>query len=378
MRVRLESGDRYIPTLWMQDSVVKMINQRLLPHEFSIYDSNTCEDTCRAIKDMTVRGAGAIGAAAGYAMAQAALEASLLKDRFEFWISMLEKEKMIKNTRPTAQNLFYAVERVKNSLIMHSQKSPNLEHLARMAKAEAIGIAHNDAAACKAIGEYGEPLVKKLDWTKDKDTITILTHCNAGWLAFVDWGTALSPVYEAHRKGKKVRVLVDYTAPRCQGAKLTCWELKNECIEHLLIPDTAPGYLMSQGEVDLVIVGADRITRAGYVANKIGTFQVATMAREFKIPFYVAAPTSTIDNKLVFGNEIPIEYRSEEEVLITEGRMKTSDLWLSNTVVKVYIPPEGTRAINPAFDVTPNTLIKKIITEKGIIEPVYAHTLPDL
>lgn len=377
MKVKFESYESHYRTLWMEFETVRMINQRLLPHEFSIYDAKTCEDTCKAIKDMTVRGAGAIGTAAGYAMAQAALEAVGKKlDRFDFWLYMNEHEQMIKETRPTAQNLFYAVNRVKKSMYENASNGLSLEAIAAMAKGESNKIADEDAMACKNIGVFGEPLVKKLDWTKDKDTITILTHCNAGWLAFVDYGTALSPVYEAHRKGKKVRVLVDYTAPRAQGAKLTCWELRNEGIEHLLIPDTAPGYFMSKGEVDLVIVGADRITRAGYVANKIGTFQVATMAREFKIPFYVAAPTSTIDNSLVFGNEIPIEYRSEEEVLFVDGRIQTT--YLHNTVVKVLVPPEGTRAINPAFDVTPNTLIKKIITEKGVIEPVHAHTLPDL
>lgn len=368
MLVKSDNESKHYRTVWMENSTVHMINQKLLPHKFSIFDANTSSDTCIAIKDMTVRGAGAIGAAAGYAMAQAAMEALSAKGRFDFWAYIDRHVDMIKNTRPTAQNLFYAVGRVKNAI--QSVGTANLEEIASKARLEANKIADGDADACKKIGESGEALIKKLGWTKEKDTITILTHCNAGWLAFVDYGTALSPIYQAKRNGKKVRVLADATAPRYQGAKLTCWELQNEGIEHYLVPDTASGYLMSRGEVDLVIVGADRITRNGDVANKIGTFQVAAMARHFGIPFYVAAPISTIDMKLSGGNEIPIECRSEDEVLIVDGRLKTSELYLMDTVVKVHVPPEGTKALNPAFDVTPSYLINKIITEKGIFDPI--------
>src|SRR3989338_7622116 len=283
MLVKEGQEQKHYRTIWMADGVVHMINQRALPHNFEIFNSQTCSETAIAIRDMTVRGAGAIGAAAGYAMVQAALEAlkRSKKDNLSisvpenilntlFWSYVDDKEQTIKATRPTAQNLFYAVDRVKNEMIKHT----DLEEIANSAVSEAQEIAEEDIIMCKLIGKFGEPLIKKLDWTKDKDTITILTHCNAGWLAFVDYGTALSPVYEAHRKGKKVRVLVDATTPRYQGAKLTCWELQNEGIEHYLIADTASGFLMSKGEVDLVIVGADRITKNGDVANKIGTLQV--------------------------------------------------------------------------------------------------------
>lgn len=364
MIVRENSKEIHYRTVWMEENTVKMIDQKLLPNTFSIYNARTLEDTCIAIKNMTVRGAGAIGAAAGYAMAQAAHEASKTGKWFDYWMALAENR--IKATRPTAQNLFYAVDRVKNAI--YSIKKPrNYIELDFAARAEAEAIAHDDADACKIIGELGETLVQKLDWTKDHDTITILTHCNAGWLAFVDYGTALSPIYQAKRNGKKIRVLSDETRPRQQGAKLTCWELQNEDIDYYLIPDTAAGYLMSKGEVDLIIVGADRITKNGDVANKIGTFQVATMAKMTGIPFYVAAPTSTIDMKLSNGSEIPIEYRNEEEVTNVEGCIFDRYGQLQN--IAVQVPPFRTRAINPSFDVTPNNLITKIITEKGILDP---------
>lgn len=363
MIVKEGPQERHYRTIWMEENTVKMIDQRLLPNQFSIFHARTLEETCIAIKDMTVRGAGAIGAAAGYAMAQAAHDARDKGTWFSYWMAIAEN--MIKSTRPTAQNLFYAVERVKKAI--NIKNFYNFTELANLARAEAESIAHDDEEACKKIGELGESLVTKLGWTKDKDTITILTHCNAGWLAFVDYGTALSPIYEAKRLGKKIRVLSDATTPRYQGAKLTCWELQNEGIEHYLIPDTASGYLMSKGEVDLVIVGADRIAENGDVANKIGTFQVATMANYFKIPFYVAAPTSTIDLKLNDGSEIPIEYRSEDEVTCVEGCVFDRNGKLQK--MSVQIPPFRTSAINPAFDVTPNEMITKIITEKGILDP---------
>lgn len=376
MQVKFGNESKHYRTVWMEDGIVYMINQRALPHNFEIFNSKTSSYTTIAIRDMTVRGAGAIGATAGYAIAQAALEAlakskrnnldmSVSEDFLNtlFWSYVHEKENEIKATRPTAQNLFYAVERVKNEMIKHT----TLEEITDSAVLEAQKIADEDANACRIIGKLGEPLVKKLYWTKDKDTITILTHCNAGWLAFVDYGSALSPIYEAKRRGKKIRVLSDATTPRYQGAKLTCWELKNEDIEHYLIADTASGFLMSQGEVDLVIVGADRIAKNGDVANKIGTLQVATMAKHFAIPFYVAAPSSTIDLKMLSDKQIPIEYRSEEEVTCVEGGIFDRNGKLQN--VSVQVPPYGTKAINPAFDVTPNYMIKKIITEKGIFVP---------
>jgi S-methyl-5-thioribose-1-phosphate isomerase len=279
---------------------------------------------------MLVRGAGAIGATAGFAMAQAFLaKADADKARHE-----------IEATRPTAQNLFYAVERVFNSA------DP---------VAEAQKIADEDAESCRRIGELGDALIK--------DGMRIETHCNAGWLAFVDYGTALSPLYAAHRGGKKIFVYVDETRPRGQGARLTAWELQNENVPHAIIADNAGAFLMSQGKVDLVIVGSDRIAANGDVANKIGTLEKAIVAKEYGVPFYVAAPTSTIDRNCPSGRAIPIEERSADEVLYQTGPTKRGK------IEEVLVCSPGAKAFNPAFDVTPAGYITGIITEKGILKP---------
>jgi len=327
----------------MEGSSVSMIDQNLLPFKFKIYTSRSYQDTCRAIRTMLIRGAGAIGAAAGFAMAQAVLSAP--KNGFSAYISKAKKE--IEATRPTAQNLFYAVQRVFNKAV--NSKNPK-----RDAAAEAQMIADEDAGNCRKIGEFGSVLIK--------DGAGIETHCNAGWLAFVDRGTALAPVFAARDEGKKVFVYVDETRPRGQGAKLTAWELKNEKIPYAIIPDNAGAYLMSQGKVDIMIVGADRIAANGDVANKIGTLEKAIAAKEYNIPFYIAAPSSTFDLKCRTGNDIPIEERSEEEVLYQTGM--TND----GRTEKILVCSPGSRAINPAFDVTPARYITGIITEKGIIK----------
>ncbi|MBU0501917.1 MAG: S-methyl-5-thioribose-1-phosphate isomerase [Candidatus Margulisbacteria bacterium] len=313
-------------TVWMKGSSVFLIEQNLLPFEFKIFESKSYKDTCVAIKTMLVRGAGAIGATAGFAMAQAFLEVPN---------KVVEAKAEIEATRPTAQNLFYATNRVFNS------KDP---------VAEAQKIADEDAAACKKIGELGNELIK--------DGFKIETHCNAGWLAFVDYGSALSPIYTAHRAGKKVFVYVDETRPRSQGARLTAWELKNENVPHKIIPDNAGAYLMSRGEVDMMIVGADRIAANGDAANKIGTLEKAICAKEFGIPFYVAAPSSTFDKNCATGKDVPIEERSEDEVLYQTGPNNQ----------RILVASPGSGAINPAFDVTPAKYITGIITEKGIIK----------
>ena len=288
---------------------------------------------------MIVRGAGAIGAAAGFAMAQAALEASDTNYLDSLIVAKIE----IENTRPTAQNLFYAVERVfKAACISHEQ-----------AVKEAMCIADEDSDASRRIGEIGNDLIK--------DGFNILTHCNAGWLAFVDYGTALSPIYTAHRSGKKIFVYVDETRPRSQGARLTAWELMNEEVPHTIVPDNAGAFLMSQGRVDMIITGADRIAANGDTANKIGTFEKAIIAKEFGIPFYIAAPTSTIDMKCSSGKDIPVEHRSENEVLYQTGPDKKGVLH------EILVCSPGSNAINPAFDITPAKYITGIITEKGII-----------
>ena len=288
----LVKGKHY-RTVWLENSEVKMIDQRLLPFKFELFSSKNHKETSLAIKNMVVRGAPAIGATAGYAMAQGFIENN-------------EKnaKETIEDARPTARNLFYATERVFNA-------ATNSKNKAQAAVKEAQKIADEDVENCKKIGSFGEGLIK--------NNSRIMTHCNAGWLACVDWGTALSPLYVAKRKGKEFTVYASETRPRAQGAKLTAWELKNEGIDHVIIPDSASAYLMSEGKVDLIIVGADRIAANGDVANKIGTLEKAIVAREFGVPFYVAAPTTTIDMKTKSGKEIPIEHRDEEEVLYTYG-----------------------------------------------------------
>ena len=327
-------------TVWMEGNSVFMIQQNLLPFEFKIHECKTYWDTCMAITDMIVRGAGAIGAAAGFAMAQAFM-ASSSKERA---VMIREARTDIENTRPTARNLFYAVDRVYQAGL----NSPE------SALVEAQKVAQEDMAFSKAIGVYGSELIGK--------KANILTHCNAGWLAFVDYGTALAPVYLAKRQGKDVFVYVDETRPRSQGGRLTAWELKNDGVPHVIIPDNAAASLMAQGKIDMVITGADRIAANGDTANKIGTFDRAILAKEFGVPFYIAAPTSTFDMSCRTGKDITIEERSEDEVLYQTGPDDNGNL------VKVRVCSPGSRALNPAFDVTPAKYITGIITEKGIIK----------
>ncbi len=343
------NGEHY-KTVWMEDSTVKMIDQPKLPHHFGIKDLKTHKDTADAITTMVTRGAGAIGATAGYGMAQAALEVLKAGDFEEY---MKEAEKTIRSTRPTAQNLFYAVKRVRKAI--DAALTEGNEAAAKAAVKEAEAIAAEDAESCEAIGKNGASLLK--------EGARVLTHCNAGWLAFVDWGSALSPVYAAAREGKKPFVWVDETRPRVQGARLTSWELLNEKVNHAVIADNAAGFFFAKGEVDIVIVGADRIARNGDVANKIGTYEKALLAREHNVPFYCAAPTSTIDFDCPNGKEIPIEERSEDEVLCMWGLSEKGN------VESIRLAPKGSRARNPAFDITPNKLVKGFITEKGIFKP---------
>jgi len=325
----------------MEGSSVFMIEQNFLPFEFKIFESRSYSDTCHAIKTMIVRGAGAIGAAAGFAMAQAFLQAKHENDD-DF---VIKAKHEIEATRPTARNLFYATEKV------FEAGKISIEN----ALIQAQWIADRDAADSNAIGDYGNELIKS--------GFRIQTHCNAGWLAFVDYGTALSPIYKAHQSGKEVFVWVDETRPRSQGARLTAWELFNENIPHKIVPDNAGAWLMSLGMVDMMIVGADRIAANGDTANKIGTFEKAIIAKTFGVPFYIAAPTSTFDMDCVNGNEIPIEERSEEEVLFQTGPDEFGKM------TKIMVASPGSNAVNPAFDVTPAEFISGIITEKGLVNP---------
>jgi S-methyl-5-thioribose-1-phosphate isomerase len=340
-------GDRDYRTLWMTGGIVRMIDQPLLPHRFAIRDCPTHRVTAQAIRDMVTRGAGAIGVAAGYAMAQAALEAP-----DDDLAAYTERARLlVTSTRPTAQNLFYAVDRVFG--VIQSGGGP--AEARRRAVEEAEAIADEDVAAGRAIGELGADLMP--------DGGRILTHCNAGWLAFADWGTALAPVYVAHRRGKRLFVFVDETRPRLQGAALTAWELGQEGIEHTIIADNAAGYYLQRGEVDLVIVGADRIAYNGDVANKIGTYEKAVVAKDNGVPFYVAAPLSTVDVDSATGRDIPIEERSPDEVLCVRGADG------AGAPAYVRVAPSGSPARNPAFDVTPARLITGILTERGIVAP---------
>ena len=329
---------KHYRTVWMEGEEVKLIDQTLLPFQFEIYTAKNYNDICYAIRTMIVRGAGAIGATAGYGMALAFLQSDSIE-----YVEQARKE--LDATRPTAKNLFYATERVFKAGL----KSPNL------AIYEAEQIALEDEIAGLNIGINGNALIR--------DGFRILTHCNAGWLAFVDYGSALSPIYLAHKERKKVFVYVDETRPRGQGARLTAWELQNENVPFAVIPDNAGAHLMSNGLVDMVIVGADRIARNGDVANKIGTLEKAIVAHHYGIPFYVAAPLSTFDRNCVSGSNIPIEERDQEEVLWQLGPDKKGDMH----TIQVCSP--GAKVMNPAFDVTPAELITAIITEKGVIKP---------
>ncbi len=327
-------------TVWMEGHRVRMIEQNRLPFEFSVVTLENHRETAEAIKKMTVRGAGAIGAAAGYAMAQGFIEAAGTPE------AQTEARETILATRPTAQNLFHAVDRV-----WQAGRRNGVE----AAVAEAQAVADADAHASQQIGEFGNELIGQ--------NARILTHCNAGWLAFVDYGTALSPIYRAHEEGKSPSVWVDETRPRGQGARLTAWELSHAGIPCRIIADNAAAHFMAHGEVDLVIVGADRIAANGDTANKIGTLEKAICARHFDIPFYVAAPIATIDPACRDGNAIPIEERDEDEVLWQQGTDRDGLLHTIRTAAP------GVHARNPAFDVTPGDLIRAIITEHGIIPP---------
>ena len=314
-------------SLWFstQDRALYMVDQRLLPEKFEVLEYSSVDDVAKAIKDMVVRGAPAIGVAAAWGMVLAAIEG---KDR-ELAADILRK------SRPTAHDLFYAVD----YMLSHWGKPEDMISAAKEYEDSIVD-------RCRRIGEYGAELIK--------DGMGILTHCNAGALATVDYGTALAPMRVAHNRGIRFFVYVDETRPRLQGAKLTSWELLGEGIEHAIIADNAAGYYMYLGKINMVITGADRITANGDAANKIGTYEKAVVAKENGIPFYIAAPISTYDPSTSTGKDIPIEERAEEEVLYAGD---------------CRIAPEGARALNPAFDIIPAKYITGYITEYGIFKP---------
>ena len=345
--------DKHLTTIWYDNSSdkIKIIDQRLLPHEIRFVELNTLQDVCFAIQDMQVRGAPLIGITAAYGMYIAARENSdtnYLKDA----------SIKLKNTRPTAVNLSWAID-----FIFSKIENLNKDNLLTTVLNLANQMRVDDIECCEAIGENGFKLIQKL-YEKKQSTINILTHCNAGWLATVDWGTALSPIFKAKRNNIPVHVWVDETRPRNQGFNLTSWELINENIPNTLIVDNVGGHLMQHNKVDLCITGTDRTSSNGDVCNKIGTYLKALAAHDNKIPFYVAAPISSIDFEISNGvKNIPIEERSPDEVSYIEGKDEF------NKISKVKIIPENAKCINYAFDVTPAKYITKLITEKGIVEP---------
>ncbi|TVQ15316.1 MAG: S-methyl-5-thioribose-1-phosphate isomerase [Bacteroidetes bacterium] len=343
-------------TIWPHPSderTIRIIDQRHLPHRFVVEDLVSVQDVFTAIRDMHVRGAGLIGATAGYGMYLAALEASDSKSIDECIEKAAAK---LKSARPTAVNLSWAVDKQLEAISTGTSAREKISIALQTAKE----IADSDAEYCRRIGEHGVMLIENISRRKGGKPVNILTHCNAGWLAFVDHGSATAPIYAAHDKGIAVHVWVDETRPRNQGAALTCWELGNHGVPHTLITDNAGGYLMQQGQVDLVIVGSDRTTYTGDVANKVGTYLKALAAYDNNIPFYVALPSSTIDWETEDGvKEIPIEQRDPDEVKLVEG-------WCEDEVKKVRICPENTPAANYAFDITPARLVTGLITERGI------------
>jgi S-methyl-5-thioribose-1-phosphate isomerase len=335
--------------VWMKGSKVMVINQPLLPHRFEVLTLENHRETARAIRTMIIRGAGTIGATAAFGLAQAALEAGTEN----FLPYLLEAYDRLNSTRPTAADLKHALDRVLQRSTGVLMASQSVNRARQAAVAEAREICDEYVRNGRRIAAHGLGLIH--------DGTRLLTHCNAGWLALVDWGSAPAPIYLAHRKGRDVFVYVDETRPRNQGANLTSWEFMQEGIPHEIIADNAAGFFMHQQKVDLVITGADRIAANGDTANKIGTYEKAVLAEANGIPFYIAAPTSTIDLACKSGADIPIELRGEEEVHYLSGQDE------HGRMRRVKISPEGARASNPAFDVTPARYIRGIITEKGII-----------
>jgi methylthioribose-1-phosphate isomerase len=324
-----------------------------LPHQIIVVDLKTTDEVVQAIKEMIVRGAPLIGATAGFGVYFACLEAQKAENPIHYLEQAFER---LKNSRPTAVNLFWALERQKKAIA----ETNNLEEKVKIAFQTALQIVEDDVEVCRMIGVHGLPIIEQLSEAKNGETVNILTHCNAGRLGCIEWGTVTSPIYQAHQKGIKVHVWVDETRPRNQGSNLTAWELLQAGVPHTVIVDNAGGHLMQHGFVDMVIVGTDRTTRQGDVANKIGTYLKALAAKDNQIPFYVALPSTTIDWEIRDGlKEIPIEERSQDEVKYIFG-------WDGEKLQKVLLTPAESSASNYGFDVTPAHLIKALVTERGI------------
>jgi len=371
MLVNVRGAARHYRTVAFDSSrnQVLLIEQRLLPHEFKVIPTRDFAETAEAIRDMIVRGAGAIGATAAYGLAQG-VRAFKSNSLSKFSHHVEKVYRTLKAARPTAVDPVNAMDEVLRAM----KPGKTVEERQALALAEAEEFANEDVQHCREIGRHGAKLIR--------NGMNVLTHCNAGWLAFVDIGSATAPMYAAQAQGKKFHVLCDETRPRCQGATLTAWELAQQKIDHHIISDNAAGHLMQRGKIDLVIVGSDRtLGRTGEVANKIGTYTKAVLAKRHKIPFYVAIPLSTIDWNLKSGFDIPIEERHESEVLGAWGTVETPNSKLqtpksrrshvthhaSRSYIRIANP--SSPAINPGFDVTPPDLITGIITPAGILKP---------
>jgi methylthioribose-1-phosphate isomerase len=336
-------------TIWPtpDDSAVEVIDQTKLPHRFETLRISSMEEAAHAIRAMIVRGAPLIGATAAYGVALA-----LRDDASDEALDRAHDTLLA--TRPTAVNLRWALQRICDVV-----RNRPRDVRAAAAWREAAAICDEDVETCRRIGEHGLKLFQDAAAKKNGQPLNVLTHCNAGWLACVDWGTALAPIYMAHDEGMPLHVWVDETRPRNQGASLTAFELGSHGVPHAVVADNAGGHLMQAGKVDLCIVGTDRVTRNGDVANKIGTYLKALAAKDNDVPFYVALPSSTIDWTLTSGDLIPIEERSGTEVTHMAGRLP------DGSVATVEITPPGSAAANPAFDVTPSRLVTGFITERG-------------
>ena len=349
---------KHYTTIWTNtdSQEIQVIDQRLLPFKFEIATLKTTEDIYNAISDMTVRGAPLIGVTGAFGIWIAALE---LNNSNQFSKdNLIEKAKFIKSSRPTAVNLAFAIDLMLENIDFSDNDNNIINYI--LQKAEAFRI--DEIENCRKIGNFGCKLIEEISKKKNGDVVNILTHCNAGWLACIDYGTATSPIYAAFEKGIKLHVWVDETRPRNQGARLTAFELGEHGVPHTIIADNTGGHLMQHNMVDMVIVGSDRTTVNGDVANKIGTYLKALAAKDNNVPFYVALPLSTIDLTMHDGiKEIPIETRSAEEVTHIEGV-------INGEIKTVRITPELSKAVNYGFDVTPARLVTGLITEKGIVK----------
>ncbi|MBV9332281.1 MAG: S-methyl-5-thioribose-1-phosphate isomerase [Alphaproteobacteria bacterium] len=348
----MKIGGRTWRTIWARpDGAVEVIDQTRLPHSVATCVLRTADDAAHAIRKMVVRGAPLIGATAAYGIALA-MRAKASDD------ALSEAYDLLLATRPTAVNLAWALGRMRDRL-----RNQPRDDRADIAWREAGAICDEDVETCRQIGVHGLGLIREVATRKPRGTVNILTHCNAGWLACVDWGTALAPIYMAHDEGIDLHVWADETRPRNQGAALTAFELGSHGVPHRIVADNAGGHLMQKGGIDLCIVGTDRVAANGDVANKIGTYLKALAAKDNQVPFHVALPSTTIDWTLASGNQIPIEERSEDEVLTISGRLA------GGGIATVEIGAPGSRAANPAFDVTPARLVTGFITERGRCGP---------